>query len=119
MKGTSTATNGAWWPTIAPMWAGFSPVSVPAVVIGMARAPKATGAVLATRTVTAARNGLTPRARIMVAVMATGAPNPARASRRPPKQKAIRIAWMRMSPPPMRSKVSRKSSNLPDSTVTW
>ena len=55
----------------------------------------------------------------MVAVMATGAPNPARASSSPPKQKAISMAWMRRSPPPMVSKMVRRSSKRPDSTVTW
>ena len=60
-----------------------------------------------------------PSARIIVAVMATGAPNPASASSRPPKQKAMSTAWMRMSPPPIESKMARMSSNRPDSTVTW
>lgn len=56
---------------------------------------------------------------IMVAVMATGALKPASASRRPPKQKAMRIAWMRTSPPPIESKIERMSSNRPAATVTW
>ncbi len=60
-------------------------------------APKATGAVLATRATTAARTGSKPRATSMTALMATGAPNPASASRRAPKQKAMTRAWMRGS----------------------
>ena len=94
-------------------------VSVPAVVMGMATAPKATGAVLASSTTVAVLSGVRPSARIIVAVMATGAPNPASASSRPPKQKAMRMAWMRRSPPPMVSNMVRMSSKRPESTVTW
>ena len=101
------------------MCAESIPVSRPAVVIGMATAPKATGAVLAISTTVAVFRGLSPMAMIMVAVMATGAPKPARASRRPPKQNAMRIAWMRTSPPPIESKIERMSSNRPAATVTW
>ena len=118
-NGTITATNGAWWPTIAPMCVAGMPVSVPAVVMGVPTAPKATGAVFASSTAVAARSGGTPRPSTMVAVMATGAPKPARASSRPPKQNAMSTAWMRMSPPPSESKIARMSSNRPESTVTW
>ena len=119
MNGTMTAKNGAWWPTTAPIRAGSRPVSTPAVVIGMAIAPNATGAVLAMSTTVAVFRGLSPSARIMVAVIATGAPKPARASSRPPKQNAMSTAWMRRSPPPMVSKMVRRSSKRPLRTVTW
>ena len=92
---------------------------MPAVVMGIAIAPKATGAVLAISTSVAVLRGLSPRARIIVAVIATGAPKPARASSRPPKQNAMSMAWMRRSPPPMVSKMVRRSSKRPESTVTW
>ena len=60
-------------------------------------APKATGAVLATSATTAARTGSKPSATSMTAQMATGAPNPARASSSAPKQKAMTRAWTRGS----------------------
>jgi hypothetical protein len=93
-------------------------VSEPAVMIGVPIAPKATGAVLASSTTAAARSGLKPRAMSMTPVIATGAPKPASASSRPPKQKAMMIAWMRGSSE-MRWKVARRSSNRPLTTVTW
>jgi hypothetical protein len=48
------------------------PVRVPAVMIGMAMAPNATGAVLATSTTTAARIAVKPTATSMTPVIATG-----------------------------------------------
>ncbi len=94
------------------------PVSVAAVVIGMATAPNATGAVFASSTVQAARSGATPSAMSIVAVMATGAPKPASASSRPPKQKAMSTAWIRGSSETT-SNVRRRSSNRPLVTVSW
>lgn len=67
------------------------------VVIGTARAPNATGAVLATSATVAALSGRRPRAISMTLVMATGEPNPARASRRAPKLKAMITPWIRWS----------------------
>ncbi|MDQ0713804.1 hypothetical protein QFZ55_003256 [Streptomyces luteogriseus] len=64
---------------------------------GVPIAPKATGAVLATRATTAARTGSKPRATSMTALIATGAPKPASASSRAPKQKAMTRAWIRGS----------------------
>ena len=78
-------------------------------MIGMAMAPKATGAVLASSTTVAARRGAKPTAMSITPVMATGAPKPARASRSAPKQKAMMIAWMRGSSEISR-KVARRSS---------
>ena len=94
------------------------PVRLAAVVIGMAIAPKATGAVFASRTVQAARSGATPSAMSMVAVIATGAPNPASASSRPPKQKAMSTAWTRGSSLTT-SNTARRSSKRPLLTVSW
>jgi len=65
--------------------------------MGAPIAPKATGAVLATRQTMAALSGFMPAATSMAAVMATGAPKPARASSSAPRVKAIRMARMRMS----------------------
>lgn len=93
------------------------PVRAPAVVIGVPMAPKATGAVLASRTTVAARIAEKPQAISMTPVMATGAPKPASASMRPPKQKAMRIAWMRGSSE-IASNTSRRSSKRPEATVT-
>jgi len=94
------------------------PVRLPAVMIGMAMAPKATGAVLATSTTIAARSAENPTVISMTPVIATGAPKPARASSRPPKQKAIRMARTRGSSE-IRPKVARRSSNRPLTTVIW
>lgn len=58
----------------AAMSSAGMPVRLPAVVTGMAMAPNATGAVLASRTVTAALTGGRPSAISITAVMATGAP---------------------------------------------
>ena len=85
-------------------------------MIGVATAPKATGAVLATMTDTAARMRENPMVRSMTPVMARGAPNPANASNMPPKQKAIRIACTRGSSE-SRSMRARKSWKRPERTV--
>ena len=65
--------------------------------MGIAMAPKATGAVLATSATAAAFIGLKPTAISITAVIATGVPKPASASSRAPKQNAIITAWMRWS----------------------
>jgi hypothetical protein len=52
---------------------------------------------LATSPTAAALIGWKPSAISMTAVMATGVPKPASASRSAPKQKAISTAWMRSS----------------------
>src|SRR5665811_2004764 len=49
--GTNTASSGVCRPTIWDRWCSGSPVTVASVVIGTARAPKATGAVFATSAV--------------------------------------------------------------------
>ena len=67
------------------------------VMIGIAIAPKATGAVLATSATAAALIGLKPSAISITAVIATGVPKPASASSSAPKQKAMITAWTRWS----------------------
>ncbi len=67
------------------------------MVIGIAIAPNATGAVSATRATAAARTGLSPRPTSMIPQIAGGVPNPASASSRAPKQKAIITTWTRES----------------------
>ena len=66
-------------------------------MIGVAIAPKATGAVLATRATAAALIGWKPSAISITAVIATGVPKPASASSSAPKQNAMITAWMRWS----------------------
>ena len=51
-------------------------------------------------------------------VIATGAPNPARASIRPPKQNAMMMAWQRGSSEMLPNAV-RRSSKRPLTTVSW
>jgi hypothetical protein len=65
--------------------------------MGMAIAPKATGAVLATSAIDAALIGLKPSAISITALIATGVPKPASASISAPKQNATITAWMRWS----------------------
>ena len=87
-------------------------------MIGVPIAPNATGAVLASSTTTAARTGEKPSAISITPVIATGAPNPASASSRPPKQNAMMIACTRGSSE-MRWKAPRRSSKRPLTTVSW
>ena len=86
------------------------------VMIGVAIAPKATGAVFATRAIEAALIGLNPTAIIITAVIATGVPKPASASSSAPKQKAMITAWMRWSSE-IRPKDLRSTAKWPVSTV--
>ncbi len=96
-NGTSRARNGVWRPTIWPrLWTG-SPVTCASVVIGMAIAPKATGAVSATSATAAARTGLIPSPTSMIPQIATGVPKPASASSSAPKQNAITTTCTRRS----------------------
>ena len=72
-------------------------MTVASVTIGVASAPKATGAVLATSATAAAFIGRKPSAISITEVIATGVPKPASASSSAPKQKAMMIAWIRWS----------------------
>ena len=80
-------------------------------MIGIAIAPKATGAVLATSATDAALIGWKPSAISITEVIATGVPKPARASIRAPKQNAMITAWMRWS--------SEIAPNERRSTAKW
>ena len=95
ISGTNSASSGVWRPTIAPRSSCGSSVSSASVMIGVAMAPNATGAVLATSATAAAFIGLKPTAISITAVIATGVPKPASASSSAPKQKAMMIAWIR------------------------
>ena len=118
-----TARIGVWRPTMAPSVSTLSRGSSLApeetaarVTMGVARAPKATGAVLAMRATAAALIGRKPSAMSITTVMATGVPKPASASSRAPKQKAMIIAWIRWSGLTF-SKDRRSTSKCPDATV--
>ena len=74
-----------------------SPVTSARVVIGMAIAPNATGAVSATRATAAALMGEKPRPTRIAPQIATGVPKPASASSSAPKQKAIMTTCTRWS----------------------
>ena len=97
MSGTMRASTGVWRPTIAPRSSCGRPVISASVMIGMAIAPKATGAVFATSATAAALIGWKPSAMSITAVMATGVPKPASASSSAPKQNAMITACTRWS----------------------
>ena len=97
ISGTNSARKGVWRPTIEPRSSTGRPVVSASVVIGIAIAPKATGAVFATSATDAALIGLKPSAISITEVIATGVPNPASASSSAPKANAITTAWMRWS----------------------
>ena len=86
------------------------------VMIGVAIAPKATGAVFATSASDAALIGLKPSAISITAVIATGVPNPASASISAPKQKAMITAWTRWSVETVPNDL-RSTAKWPVSTV--
>ena len=86
------------------------------MTIGIASAPKATGAVLATSATVAALTGLKPSDMSMTTEMATGVPKPANASRSAPKQNAMMIAWIRWSGLTL-SNERRSTSKWPEATV--
>ncbi len=116
-NGTNSDSSGSWRPVMAPMWKASMPVTWPATMIGMPRAPKATGAVLAIRHRPAAYSGLKPRPTSKAAVIATGAPKPAAPSRKAPKQKPISSTCRRWSSV-IDSTELRITSNWPLLTVS-
>ena len=81
------------------------------VMIGVAIEPNATGAVLPISDSATALSGWKPSASSITEVMATGVPKPARPSIRAPKEKAMMIAWMRLS--------SEMAANDRRSTAKW
>ena len=96
-SGTNSARIGVCRPTIAPSVSLGSSVTLPSVRIGVAIAPNATGAVLATSASAAAFIGLKPSAISITDVTATGVPKPASASSSAPNENAMRTAWIRWS----------------------
>ena len=87
ISGTISARIGVWRPTIAPRSSFGRPVISRSVTIGIAIAPKATGAVFATSATAAALIGSKPTAISITAVIATGVPKPASASSSAPKRR--------------------------------
>src|SRR6185437_12079661 len=85
-------------PTFALRLLSGSPVIPASVTSGMPIAPNATGAVLASRQIAAARNGGNPKPASMEAAIATGVPNPVAPSRNAPNANAINKACSRWSP---------------------
>ena len=115
-SGTKRARIGVCLPTIDDRSPTGTPVILARVVIGTAMAPNATGAVLATSATVAAFSGLKPRAISITELIATGVPNPASASIKPPKQNAMMMAWTRWSLDTV-PKERRSTSKCPVSTV--
>ncbi len=103
-------------PTIALSAITGRPVTVASVVTGMPIDPNATGAVLASRQIPAAKNGSKPRPASIAPEIATGAPKPAAPSMNAPNEKAMNIACSRRSlvSPAIESLMI---SNLPVSTA--
>ena len=96
---------------------GSPPPRRPAVVVGIAMAPKPTLIALPTTVTTAALILGTPRVTSMAQVIATGAPKPARPSSRPQKQKATMRACARWSPRPIVLNTAFRSALRPDFSV--
>ena len=95
-----------------------SSVTLPSVMIGVAIAPNATGAVLATSASAAAFSGLKPSAISITDVTATGVPKPASASSNAPNENAMMMAWIRWSSLTWQNE-RRSTSKCPVSTVIW
>ena len=87
--------KGSCRPAIAEIACSSSPVTFDSVMIGVPRAPNATGAVLAISARQAASKAGNPAPVRRAAEIATGAPKPAAPSRNAPKEKAMRSAWIR------------------------
>ena len=96
-NGTSSEKNGSCRPTMAESLSLSIPVTPSSAMMGVPRAPNATGAVFAMSDKPAAESGLNPNCIRMAAVTATGVPNPAAPSKNAPNEKAISITWMRGS----------------------
>ena len=93
-----------------------SPVTVASVMIGIAIAPNATGAVSAISATATALIGRKPRPTNITPQIATGVPKPARASSNAPKQKAIMTTCTRWSLD-TELNARRKTAKSPVSTV--
>ena len=88
-NGTISEKNGNCRPTIAPSKKGSRPVTLARPAIGVPRAPKATGAVLAMSDSPDAASGEKPSPIRIAPVTATGVPKPEAPSKNAPKEKAI------------------------------
>jgi len=117
ISGTTAASTGVCRPAIWASVCTSMPVTPESAMIGAPIAPKATGAVLAISDTIAAFSGFIPAAISIAIEMATGAPKPARDSRRAPKQNAMMIARMRWSSLIARMR-SPSTSNQPVMTVS-
>ena len=104
-------------PMLPATTTGSAPPSLPAVVVGIAMAPKPTLMALPTTATTAALILGTPNVTSMAQVMATGAPKPAKPSSRPQKHQATMRAWARWSPRPIVLKTAFRSELRPDFSV--
>jgi hypothetical protein len=110
------ARIGVWRPTIEERSCLDSPLTWASVTIGIAIAPKATGAVSASRHTAAALTGRSPSETSITPQIAAGVPKPASASSRAPKQKAIMITCTRMSVETDENE-RRRTAKCPVSTV--
>ena len=117
MRGMKHAKIHERWPILAATARGFWPPKRPAVVVGIAIAPKPTLIALPTMVTTAAFTGGRPSETSIAATIATGAPKPARPSSRPQKEKAMINAWTRISPLPIVLKTARMSLLRPETSV--
>ncbi|MNQ80565.1 hypothetical protein D3C85_955520 [compost metagenome] len=115
-NGTSTEKKGNCRPTIIDSSISSSPVTLARVMIGVPRAPNATGAVLAISASPEAASGEKPSPIRIAPVTATGVPKPAAPSKNAPKQKAISSNCRRRSSV-MRARESCSTLNEPFSVV--
>ena len=116
-NGTMTEKNGNCRPTMAERCNSSMPVTPLSAIIGVPNPPKATGAVLAMSDKPEAASGLKPNCIRIAAVTATGVPKPAAPSKKAPKEKAIRMTWMRGSGA-SEARLPRRISNNPLLTVS-
>jgi hypothetical protein len=96
-NGTMNENTGSCRPTIPLSSRSGSPVTPANAMMGVPRAPKATGAVLPMRHRPAAWRGANPSPMSIAAEIATGVPNPAAPSMKAPKQYATSNTCMRRS----------------------
>src|SRR5665213_979873 len=88
-NGTISEKNGNCRPTMAPSRNGSSPVTLARPAIGVPKAPKATGAVLAISERPDAASGEKPSPIRIAPVTATGVPKPDAPSKNAPNENAI------------------------------
>ena len=102
---------------MAPSFTAGRSVTCASTVIGVPRAPKATGAVLKISVTVKASSGGTPIKISSALVIATGVPNPEMPSSRQPKQKPITTSTMRLSLGKCLRIQSRNASKRPEMTA--